>query len=79
MLLRESLNRRAFPPPADHERKEFQRLFRLTFVFFLLIAVVSRLLPRAWRPLASSVGAQESAFDEARRAAYTVVPFVFMR
>lgn len=79
MLLRESLGRREFSPPADHERKEFQRLFRVTFVFFLLIALASRLLPRAWRPFASSVGARESAFDEARRAAYTVVPFVFMR
>ena len=54
-------------------------MYRATFAVFIVIALFSRLLPRAWRPLASTVDVNESVFDEAKRAAYTVVPFVFMR
>jgi hypothetical protein len=64
---------------AQLEKKEFRRLVGVTFVFFLIIALVSRLLPRAWRPLSSSAGRPESVYAEAKRAAYTVVPFAFMR
>ena len=66
---------------ARDESREFRRLVGLAFAFFLVIAAFSRLLPRAWRPFASSSALQkgESVWAEARRAAYTVIPFAFMR
>jgi hypothetical protein len=64
---------------AVQDRREYRRLLGLTFVLFFLIAAVSRLLPKAWRPLASRDGSAESVYAEAMRSAYTVVPFVFMR
>ena len=78
-MLRAMPSQRSFAEPVDRERQEFKRLYRVTFVFFFLIALVTRLLPRAWRPLASSAGGAESPYAEARRAAYTALPFVFMR
>ncbi len=79
MILKNTYSHASFAEPVYHDRKAFQRLFRVAFVFFLLIAAVSRLLPRAWRPFASSVGGRESALAEAKRAANTVVPFMFTR
>jgi hypothetical protein len=62
------------------EAREFRRLVGLTFIFFFVIAAFSRLLPRPWRPFASaSANRSESIYAEARRAAYTVIPFAFMR
>lgn len=61
------------------DEKEFRRLVALTFLFFFFIAAFSRLLPRAWRPFASSAARAESVFAEAKRAAHTVIPFAFMR
>jgi hypothetical protein len=66
-----------FSKPLRSERREFRRLFVVMFSLFFVIALFSRLLPRAWRPLAS-VAEKESVVAEAKRAAYTVVPFVFM-
>ncbi len=79
MMLKDTYHRGSFAEPVDDDRKAFQRMYRATFAVFIVIALFSRLLPRAWRPLASTVDANESVFDEAKRAAYTVVPFVFMR
>ncbi|MEJ2575590.1 MAG: hypothetical protein P8106_02605 [Gammaproteobacteria bacterium] len=64
---------------AREDRKEFRRLFGVAFVLFFLIAAVSRLLPRAWRPLAAASGRRESIYAEAVRAAYTAIPFAFTR
>jgi hypothetical protein len=79
MILKDTYSHASFAEPVHHDRKAFQRLFRVAFVVFLLIAAVSRLLPRAWRPFASSAEGRESAVAEARRAANTVVPFMFIR
>lgn len=65
--------------PIDSDRKNFQRLFRLTFLFFLVTAVFGRLLPWGRRTSASSNGEQESLIDEAKRMANTILPFVFIR
>ena len=65
--------------PKHIDQKNFQRLFRLTFVLFLLVAVFHRLLPRSWRPFRSSLEGHETVFDEARRTANTILPFVFVR
>ena len=61
------------------DEREFRRLVAMTFVFFLLVAAVSRLLPRAWRPFSSTTAGRESVYGEAKRAAHTVLPFAFMR
>jgi hypothetical protein len=62
----------------DSDRKNYRRLFHLTFLVFLLIVAVGRLLPRSWRPF-GSVGERETVFEEAQRAANTVLPFVFIQ
>lgn len=59
------------------EKREYRRVFVLCFLLFLVIAAVSRVLPRSWRPLSATGSAHESIFAEARRTAYTVLPFAF--
>ena len=54
---------------------EFWLYFAVTFPVFLAVALVSRLLPRSWRPFA---GSGRGVFGDAKAAAYTVLPFVFM-
>jgi hypothetical protein len=57
---------------------EFRLLIAVTTLWFLPIAAFSRLLPKAWRPLASCSHNPESIYAEARHAAGRVVPCVFM-
>ncbi len=64
---------------ALHDRIEFRILIAVSMMWFLLVAAVSRLLPRSCRPLAGSAPRHESLFAEARRTAYTVIPYAFMR
>lgn len=54
---------------------EFSLYFALLFPIFLLVALVSRLLPRRMRPFGPE---RRSVIGDARAAAYTVLPFVFM-
>jgi len=61
------------------EFREFRVLLAFAMVLFFCIAALSRVLPRAWRPLASKQGPTESVFEEAKRTAYTVIPYAFMR
>lgn len=61
------------------ETFEFRLLLGFALVLFFLVAVLSRLLPRAWRPLAAGSDPGESVFAEAKRTAYTVIPLAFMR
>jgi len=65
--------------PKHTDQRNFHRLFRLTFVLFLIVAIVRRMLPRSWRPLTSSHEGHETVFEEARRTANTILPFVFVR
>ncbi len=56
----------------------FRVLIAMSVLCFLIVAVISRLLPRSLRPL--GVGhASESCLQEARRTAHTVIPYAFMR
>jgi hypothetical protein len=57
---------------------EFRLLIAITTLWFLPIAAFSRLLPEAWRPLASCSHERESIYAEARHAAGRVIPCVFM-
>ena len=57
------------------DRREYLFYYVATYPVFLLIATLSRLLPRAWRPFASG---GRSVFGDARAAAHTVLPCVFM-
>ena len=82
-IIRESTSMRTTKAPeAQHAAKrdscEYKMLLMLTIVLFLPIAAFSRLLPRAWRPLAGFSDAKEGIYCEARRAADIVVPCVFM-
>jgi hypothetical protein len=65
--------------PIDSDRKNFQRLFRMTFLFFVVTAMLGRLLPWGRRSSASSNGEHESLIEEAKRMANTILPFVFIR
>lgn len=58
--------------------REFWLYFAISFPIFLIIAVLARLLPRAWRPGLSELRGEGSVFGEAKAAANKVLPFVFM-
>lgn len=60
------------------ESKEFRLVIAIAMCWFLMIACASRVLPRAWWPLASP-GKVETPWAEAKRTAHTVVPYAFMR
>jgi hypothetical protein len=63
----------------DSDRKNYRRLFYVTFMFFVLIAAVGRLLPKSWRPAAPDGHGRETVFEEAQRTANTILPFLFIR
>lgn len=60
----------------QRDRLEFRILLGALFTLFLVVALVGRLLPQAWRPLRST---GKSVIGEAREAANTLAPFAFMR
>lgn len=60
------------------EAKQFHLIYAACFVVFLVVAIVSRLLPRSWRPRAPGAKAGKTIIGEAREAADTFVPFAFM-
>ena len=63
---------------ARPDANAFRLLIAMSVFCFLIVAMVSRLLPRSLRPL--GVGhASESCLQEARRTAHTVIPYAFMR
>ena len=56
----------------------FRILIAMSVFCFFVVAILSRVLPKSWRPL--GVGhANESCLQEARRTAHTVIPYAFMR
>lgn len=63
---------------ARRETWEYRLLLNFTILLFVPIAGLSRLLPRAWRPLGAYSDKNEGIFCEARRAAEIVIPCVFM-
>lgn len=70
-------SRRAAAGGSLGEMIEFRGLIALTFAIFLVIEIVSRLLPRRLFPSDGSA-ARGSVFAAARAAAYRTVPQAFM-
>ena len=68
----------ASTPDYVRDRRQYQRIYVLCFAIFLVVALVCRVLPRAWRPFANAEGKRSSVIDEVRNAVSTVLPFVFM-
>ena len=73
------LNSSQVPMTAVAETREYKVLFAATVTVFFFIALMSRLLPKAWRPLPKMGGDARSVYAEARQAADTVVPMAFLR
>jgi len=57
------------------ERLQFGFVFAITFMWFFICAVCCRL---TLQPLANSAPG-ETCFQSAKRSAYSLVPYVFMR
>lgn len=74
------LNKSNVTPAARVEAgsKDVHRIFTVSFIIFLIIAVVARVLPRRWRPWPAKPEGYRSVIDEARAVANTFVPFAFM-
>ena len=62
----------------EGERRAYLALYALTFGLFLLVALLSRLLPRQLRPLASASGQRRSVIAEAQSAASATIGYAFM-
>jgi hypothetical protein len=60
------------------EALEFRLLFALSFLVFLVVAIVERFLPRPWRSRLPGARGRRSIFGEAKAAANTFVPMAFM-
>lgn len=61
------------------EQLEYRLISIACFPLFLVIAIVSRFLPRSWRPFPGAKGKRRSVFGDARAAVNTIIPFAFMR
>lgn len=61
------------------EAREFKVTVAVLFAVFLPIAIVSRVLPKSWRPLGKLSGWAKSPICEARSAANVIAPFMLCR
>ncbi|MGB7206347.1 MAG: hypothetical protein WBD37_12810 [Anderseniella sp.] len=57
---------------------EFNIIFSVAFVFFLVAAMAHRIIPKRWRPNLDPSGQARSVIAEARIAASNSIPFAFM-
>ncbi|HYN76651.1 MAG TPA: hypothetical protein VES73_02520 [Lamprocystis sp. (in: g-proteobacteria)] len=60
------------------ERRQFRLVFGVTFMLFLGIALIARVLPRRLRPWAPVGNRHLSFVAEARAVTNTVIPFAFL-
>jgi len=63
--------------PSPGEGAAYRLIFATSFVVFLAVGAVQRLMPWQWR-LPSRGAERRSIFADASRAAGTVTPFAFM-
>lgn len=59
-------------------QSEFRLIYMAAFLYFLTVALVSRMLPRSRRPHLAGQSGSMSIIAEARATARSVVPFAFM-
>lgn len=60
------------------EEKQYRRIYLACFPLFLVVAIITRLLPPAWRPFPRAPGRRRSILAEAREAAHSTIPHAFM-
>jgi hypothetical protein len=63
---------------SEQDAKQFRRIFAVSVIVFLVVAIVARLFPRSLRPWASSADERKSVVAEAKDAANRFIPFAFM-
>lgn len=56
---------------------EYRLTMALAYVFFLVVAIVNRLMPKRWRANLAGLDGKRSVFSEARIAASTCIPFAY--
>jgi hypothetical protein len=56
----------------------FRLIFAATFLIFLMVAIIDRLLPVRWLMGAAKSESYPAVFAEAHSAAATYTPFAFM-
>ena len=61
------------------KKREFSLLIVVCFAFFLVAAVIGRVLPRAWRRAVENGNRRHNVFAEAWASAHTFLPFVYQR
>lgn len=61
------------------KRREFRFVLLLCFAFFLIAAVIGRVVPRAWRRAVENGQRRHNVVAEAWASAHTVLPFVYQR
>ena len=62
--------------PGPMEKLQFRGLVSIVFLWFFAAAVIGRITPSGCE---STTGKRESCFQEAKRSAYSVIPYAFMR
>ncbi len=61
------------------KKREFSLLVVICFAFFLVAAVVGRVVPRAWRRAVENGNRRHNVVAEAWASALTFLPFVYQR
>ncbi|MEM8970450.1 MAG: hypothetical protein AAGD43_00095 [Pseudomonadota bacterium] len=61
------------------EKREYQLMFGFMFIYFVLLGLLTVLLPNKMRPFNGSATNRFSILSNARRAAHEITPFMFMR
>jgi hypothetical protein len=61
------------------KKREFRFLLLVCFVFFLIPAVLARVLPQAWRRAVENGQRRHNVVAEAWASANTFLPFVYLR
>jgi len=61
------------------KKREFSLLFAVCFGFFLVAAVIGRVLPGAWKRAVENGQKRHNVCAEALASAHTFLPFVYQR
>lgn len=61
------------------KKNEFSLLMVACFAFFLVAAVIGRVVPRAWRRAVENGQRRHNVVAEAWASAHTFLPFVYQR